>query len=396
MAKIALLAATAFLLQGANQKPAADEKPLRVLFIGNSYTYYNNLPSMVSTLSGGKIEARMVVRGNANLQQLWDLGDAPAAIREGKWDFVVLQEHSLLGGMRVDGAEHVNEPDFFHDNVRLFDAEIRKAKAKTVLYMTWARRVSPEQQPFLTHAYGSIGQELGLAVAPVGVAWQKIRDTDPAVVLHAADGTHPSPVGSYVAACVLLQTLLGKKMPGLPAKISGHPIGANERPDTGRVVDLVSLTPERAEQLQKIAAEAAVPLPLGAKPTYPTRTSLPPVKRPFTSQDVSGVWRGSLRFFALPVNAELKLTAEGTQCSGQFSIWTQNDDRRLRTPVSGCRITDAGVTFSIPDYRGVGPGENYWSHFTGDALVGWADYRGIAKSSRLMGSFDLKRQKEAK
>lgn len=392
MLKTALFAACiAGVLHGASQKPA-DEKPVRVLFIGNSYTYYNNLPSMISTLSGGRIEARMVVRGGANLQQLWDLGEAPAAIREGRWDYVVLQEHSLLGGMRIDGAEHVNEPDFFYDNIRLYDAEIRKVKAKTILYMTWARRAYPEQQVFLTHAYSSIGQELGLTVSPVGVAWQRIRETDPAVILHASDGTHPSAVGSYVAACVLLQTLLGKKVSGLPGKVVGNPIAANERPDTGRVVDLVNLSAERAEQLQKFASEATVPMP-GSKPAYPARTSLPPVKRPFAPQDLNGVWRGSLKFFSIPVNAELKLSADGSQCTGQFSIWTQNDDRRLRTPISGCRITDAGVTFSIPDYRGVGPGENYWSHFTGDALVGWADYRGIAKSSRLMGSFEWKRVK---
>jgi hypothetical protein len=394
MIKTAILTAGAltFLLHGASQK-TTEEKPIRVLLIGNSYTYYNNLPGMISALSGGRIETRMVVRGGANLQQIWDLGDATTAIREGKWDYVVVQEHSLLGGMRVDGVEHVNEPDFFYDNARLYDAEIRKAKAKMILYLTWARRASPEQQVFLTHAYATIAQELGVQVAPVGVAWQKIRESDPAVVLHASDGTHPSPVGSYVAACVLIDTILGKKQTGLAARVSGNPIAANERPDTSRVVDLVALSPERAEQLQKVAAESVLPPP-GPKPVYPVRASLPAVKRPFTAQDLGGVWRGSLKFFAFPVNAELKLNTDGTQCSGQFAIWTLNDDRRLRTPISGCRITDAGVTFSVPDYRGVGPGENYWSHFTGEALVGWADYRGIAKSSRLMGSFELKRQKD--
>ena len=375
---------------------AADEKltaPIRVLLIGNSYTYYNNLPSLISQLSGGRIETRMIARGGATLQQHWDTGEAPAAIHEGKWDYVVLQEHSLLGGMRIDGLEHVNEPDFFYDNVRLYDAEIRKIKAKTILYLTWARRVSPEQQPFLTHAYATIAQEVGAQVAPVGVAWQKIRETDPAVILHASDGTHPSPVGSYVAACVLVNTILGKKAPlTYAAHLAGNPIGPNERPDTTRIVDLVHLTLDRAEQLQKIAAEA-VAVPLAGKPVYPPRTSLPPAKRPVTAAELNGVWRGSLRFLALPAIAELKLTAEGNQCSGQFSFWTQNDDRRMRAPITSCRITDVGVTFVIPDYHGVGPGESYWSHFTGESLVGWADFRGIGKSSHLMGSFDLKRQK---
>ena len=106
------------------------------------------------------------------------------------------------------------------------------------------------------------------------------------------------------------------------------------------------------------------------------------------------MWRGSLRFFAEPLTAELKLTAgEGNQCSGQLTTWTSTDDRRMRARIASCRITDVGVTFVVPDYRGVGPGENYWSHYTGESLVGWADYRGLGKSSRLMGSFELRRQK---
>ena len=108
-----VILALALLAQASSPRPAAaaDEKTapaLRVLFIGNSYTYYNNLPGMVAQLSGGRIETRMVARGGSTLQQLWDFGEAPAAIREGRWDYVVLQEHSLLGGMRVDGIEHVN------------------------------------------------------------------------------------------------------------------------------------------------------------------------------------------------------------------------------------------------------------------------------------------------
>ncbi len=378
---------------------AADEKhppPIRVLFIGNSYTHSNNLPEMVSTLSGGRIDARMVARGGATLQQLWDLGEAPATIREGKWDWVVIQEHSLLGGMRIDGVEYVNEPDFFYDNVRLFDAEIRKAKARTLLYMTWARRVSPQQQTHLTHAYLTIAQELNLAVAPVGVAWQKVREADPSILLHAADGTHPSPVGTYLSACVFVNAILGAKAPAtMAARVVGHPIGANERPDLGRMVDLVNLTPERASFLQRIAEEPTPALsPSAVKLTYPSRASLPPVKRPVKAADVTGVWRGSLKFVAVPLNAELKIKAEGNQCTGQWSTWTNADDRRQRGPIASCRVTDVGVTFVLPDYRGFGPPETYWSHYTGETLTGWADYRGVGKSSRLMGSFELRRQRQ--
>jgi hypothetical protein len=396
MRKTALLLALTVLSRAASPQTgprgAGEAAPIHVLFIGNSYTYYNNLPSLVSQLSGGRIETRMIARGGATLQHLWDLGEAPAAIREGKWDYVVLQEHSLLGGMRVDGAEHVNEPDFFYENIRLYENEIRKTKARTVLYLTWARRASPEQQAFLTSAYVTIAQEIGAIVAPVGVAWQKIRDADPSVILHAPDGTHPSQVGSYVAACVLTNAILGVRKTNYPPRLTGHPIAANERPDTARNVELVNLTPERAEEMQKFAAEA-VAFPVNPKPVYPAHASLPPVKRPVAAKEVTGVWRGTLRFLAFPLNAELKLTAEGNRCSGQFATWTTAEDRRLRMPISSCRVTDVGVAFVVADYRGVGPGETYWSHYTGESLIGWADYRGIGKSSRLMGSFELKRVK---
>jgi hypothetical protein len=385
------LASWATIVLGADEKP---QPPVRVLFIGNSYTYYNNLPEMISQLSGGRIDAKMVARGGASLRQLWDIGDAPAAIREGKWDYVVIQEQSLLGGMRIDGMEHVNEPDFFYEDVRMYDAEIRKAKAKTILYLTWARKSAPEQQAHLTHAYTAIAQELNLIIAPVGIAWQKVRESDPSIVLHTADGSHPNPFGSYLAACVFVNTILGKKAPANVAfKVTGHPIAANERPDLTRVVDLVSLTPERADLLQTAADEAVAVLP-ASKPTFPQRMPLPPAKKPVLAADVSGTWRGWLRFYTVPVNVELKLTTtEGNQCTGQWSIWTANDDRRLRAPISSCRITDVGVAFIMPDYRGFGPGETYWSHYTGDTITGWADFRGLGKSSRLMGSFELRRVK---
>ncbi len=386
-----LAAAAAAVAAPPPQRPAG-AGPVRVLFIGNSYTYYNNMPELVAQLSGGLIETRMVARGGASLQQSWDIGLAPAAIREGKWDWVVIQEQSLLGGMRVDGTEQINDPDFFYDNVRMYDAEIRKAKAKTMLYLTWARRAAPEQQAYLTHAYAAIAQELGLTVAPVGIAWQKAREKDPSLILHAADGSHPSPLGSYLAACVFVRTILGSQAPAsLPAKVVGHPIAPNEQPDLSRTVELVNLSPERAEILQDFAEQAVAPAATPRLPA-PARNSLPPPKRPANPAEMTGVWKGWLKYYPVPMNAELRLShGAGNQCSGQWTVWSQNDDRRLKMPLSACRFTDVGVTFVISDYKGAGPGETFWAHYTGETISGWADYRGLKKSSRLMGSFELRR-----
>src|SRR5436305_975756 len=91
---------------------------------------------------------------------------------------------------------------------------------------------------FAGMAFG-FAQELGLTVAPVGMAWAKVRETDPGMALHLPDGSHPTPTGSYLAACVLADTILGKRLTGLPARLMGHPISIADRVDKTRVTELV-------------------------------------------------------------------------------------------------------------------------------------------------------------
>jgi hypothetical protein len=108
-----------------------------------------------------------------------------------------------------------------HENVRLFDAEIRAAGARTVLYMTWARKNAPESQRAITDAYESIGRELGATVVPVGVDWEKFLRDHERPVLHDRDGSHPTVAGTYLAACVFFATLFRRTSAGLPAVVPG-------------------------------------------------------------------------------------------------------------------------------------------------------------------------------
>lgn len=234
------------------------QKPTRVLFIGNSYTYFNNLPQLLSGLAASAkpprmIETDMVTAGGATLKLLWSGGKPQAALAGSKWDYVVLQEQSTLGLTRVvDGIPQIGDPKNFHDAVRLIDPEIKKTGAKPLLYMTWARKDSADKQPLLTDAYQSIGKELGDTVVPVGLAWQAALKARPSFELHVADKSHPTPAGSYLAACVFYATLFGKSPEGLAARITGTIID-----HTGKVGDsqgeLVTLSKEDAAFLQKIA-----------------------------------------------------------------------------------------------------------------------------------------------
>ena len=229
----------------------ADE-PLKVLFIGNSYTYVNDLPSLVVGLAdaagGRKIETGQYLPGGYTLEQHARDKKALEIIRERKWDVVVLQENSLQSTLN---------PESTHKYARFLDAEIKKQGAKTVLYLTWARQHIPQMQDGanpttspdyakamfqmsgaknidleqwcskhkrglvggIDGAYFDIAKELHAQVAPVGVAWKKALAADPTLVLHQPDKSHPSPKGSYLAACVFYATLFDKSPVGLPSEL---------------------------------------------------------------------------------------------------------------------------------------------------------------------------------
>lgn len=232
----------------------------RVLFIGNSYTYFNNLPQILSGLAASAkppqtLETEMITVGGATLKSLWSGGQPQAALAGKKWDYVVLQEQSTLGQTRmVDGVIQINDPKDFHASVRTIDPEIKKAGAKPLLYMTWARKDTPEKQSLLTDAYQNIGKELGDKVAPVGLAWQAALKARPDLELHVADKSHPNPAGSYLAACVFYATIFGKSPEGLAARITGT-IVEHTGTVTGSQGDLVNLSKEDAAFLQTIAWE---------------------------------------------------------------------------------------------------------------------------------------------
>jgi hypothetical protein len=173
-----------------------------MLFIGNSFTQRNNVPGLLAEMAatrGLSVKHELISVGGASLRNHWNAGRAAKAIESGGFDYVVLQEQSTLP---VKNAKRMAE------NVRLFDELIKRAGSRTVLYMTWARQHAPEAQQAITDAYNTIGEELGAIVVPVGVAWQSFLAQHDRPVLYDRDQSHPTPAGSYLAACVFLATLL--------------------------------------------------------------------------------------------------------------------------------------------------------------------------------------------
>ena len=225
--------ASLLLLAAFRGVPAADDSlPLRVLFIGNSYTSVNDLPKMIDELSkAGKqrpLEIGRELRGGSTLEMHWKDGKAAQKIAEKKWDLVVLQEHSL---------RPINDRKLMFEYASKLDEEIKKQGSKTLLYLTWARQDKPDTQAPLSKAYLELAKDLKGSVAPVGVAWEVAMKNNDKLVLHQADKSHPNKTGTYLAACVFYGTIHGKSPEGLPGKIG-------------------DLTDEEAKKLQAIAWKA--------------------------------------------------------------------------------------------------------------------------------------------
>ena len=185
---------------------SADLFAVRILFIGNSYTARNHLPQLLTRLAAAadsptRVETGMIVAGGASLRRHWNAGLALQALASSRWDFVVLQEQSTLP---------LKNPARYHDNVRLFDAAIVGRGAKTVLYLTWSREQAPHTQESISRTVDEIGAEIHALVVPVGPAWHVAMANDADIRLYVDDGSHPTPAGSYLAACVFQVTLFGE------------------------------------------------------------------------------------------------------------------------------------------------------------------------------------------
>lgn len=175
---------------------------MRLLFIGNSYTARNDLPGRLQRLArvlGRTISVRLIAAGGASLKRHWNAAGTIEALNEG-WDACVLQEQSTLP---------IRNPARYFESVRLFDQAIRASGGRTVLYLPWHRQGEAAHWPALSDAVLSIAREIGAAAVPVGIAWRIALARDPTLPLYAPDGSHPTALGTTLAALTFAIALLG-------------------------------------------------------------------------------------------------------------------------------------------------------------------------------------------
>lgn len=196
---------------------AQSEDTLRVLFVGNSYTYFWNLPQTVSAMAATKdrvIVARKSTSGGVTWKQHWE-GDrgleSRSMITQNDWDVVVLQNHSM---------STINAYDDFMEYGGRFVDLVKSQGVKPVLYMTWARAYNPLMQATISKAYETLGDTKDVDVVPVGEIWERSRELRPDLNLYDPDGSHPSTSGTYLTACAFFSYLTRMPASGLPKRIS--------------------------------------------------------------------------------------------------------------------------------------------------------------------------------
>lgn len=217
---------------------------ISVLFIGNSYTYVNDLPTMLRDLSaslnkevtiGSKTNGGFTFQNHANDPLTY------AAINQNLWDVVVIQGQSQEPSFPTGQVNTASYPYA----MQLSDSVLANSACSNVMYfMTWGRQNGDSQwdsintfdkmNSRLYNTYRRFADSADAMVAAVGASWKYVRDTYPTINLYSGDGSHPSLEGSYLAACTFYASLFRQS-----------PVGATF---------IAGLDPTVAGQLQAAAA----------------------------------------------------------------------------------------------------------------------------------------------
>lgn len=179
---------------------------MKVLFIGNSHTYFNDMPRlfamMCGHLTGEEPEVTMLAYSGRSL--VWHMEEYLSlrfALLYGGFDYCVIQQQAHP----FPGEETTAE------NAKKIMALCARAGTKPVLCMTWAERGKPENAALMSSVYRKLAEETGALLAPVGELFETVQKEHPSIDLYYTDGAHASPAGDYLLAAVYAALLTGTK-----------------------------------------------------------------------------------------------------------------------------------------------------------------------------------------
>lgn len=205
---LSLFSITYSLGQSSAQQPAIN--PMKILFIGNSYTHYNNMPELFEKLAKSKkikIDVVMNAKSNHTFKMHCKRPEMFEAIRSKKWDYVVLQGFSRELMYDKEVIDTASLPYF----KQIVDSVYYNHSCTNVLlYMTWGYKngfVSDsdtlsydEMSNRVQRGYEYLSGMYNLSIVPIGQVWKTFRKNNPEIDLYQEDGQHPNLMGSYLIA----------------------------------------------------------------------------------------------------------------------------------------------------------------------------------------------------
>lgn len=194
---------------------------VRILWIGNSFTFYNDVPQMVENMgikNGVPISTTRILKGGEKFSGHLQNPELLRQLEKGGWDYVVLQEFSSTPAY---STKYVAENIFPYASEIDSLAKRYSPDVETIYYMTWGHKngnVRQTEYPLddtyelmqdrIITTYTDMAFENGGTLAPVGIAWKNIRKNYPEIELYIEDNFHPSLAGSYLAANTLFGTIM--------------------------------------------------------------------------------------------------------------------------------------------------------------------------------------------
>lgn len=223
-----------------------------VLFIGNSYVYVNDLPTMFNNLTtslGDEVTVDSKTNGGYTFSNHLNDPLTHTKIKSKPWDYVIIQGQSQEPSFPTS---QVNTQSLPAANALADSVYENKYCSQVMYFMTWGRQNGDPQWDSintfdkmnlrLRDAYVRISDSAQACVAPVGIAWKYVRDNHPTINLYTSDGSHPSVEGTYLAACTFYASVFRKDPSGTAYTAGLDPIVAGILQNAAALAVLDSLS----------------------------------------------------------------------------------------------------------------------------------------------------------
>jgi hypothetical protein len=199
-----------------------------VLFIGNSYTYVNDLPNLVKEIAlsfGDTLIHDSSTPGGANFNGHSSSAQTLAKINQQQWDYVVLQAQSQELSF---SPFQVASDSYPYAEILVDSIFANSSCTEPLFFMTWGRKYGDQSncqfyppvctylgmQQRLRENYLDMSFLHNASCSPVGMAWKKFIEIDSTLNLYSSDNSHPSIYGSYLAACTFYSSIFKKSAVG--------------------------------------------------------------------------------------------------------------------------------------------------------------------------------------